>query len=141
MKNFRSFILLTGTILGTQLALANNGTQPKPGSELPKEEGTVHGYVVDAATRKPVSGVVVSASYSKKTFKKEVSTDASGYFRLDELPAGDVLIYFDKKGYRMLKKSALCLKEKSVMKLTVDLQEEAVVFEHPALRLIDGIFN
>jgi hypothetical protein len=142
MKNFRSFVMLTGTVLATQLALANNGTSPKPNSELPKEEATVHGYVVDANTRKPVCGVVVSASNQKKSFKKEVATDASGYFKLEEMPAGDVLIYFDKKGYQMLKKSPLTLKSKSVTKLSIDLTEEErdTVYEHPVLRLIDGIF-
>jgi hypothetical protein len=142
MKLF-STLLISASLLASGNILANTGGEPKPGSELPKEEATVHGYVVDATTKKPVAGVTVSASLQKKNFKKEVSTDASGYFKLDDMPAGEVLIYFDKKGYRMLKKSPVVLKEKTVTKLTIDLREEEeldTVYEHPVLRLLDGIF-
>lgn len=144
MKRLNSFFLLTGALLFTQITLADIGVgvNPRPGS-LPKEENVVHGVVVDAATKKPVPGVLVSASNQKKNIRKEVSTDASGYFKLDELPSGELLIYFDKKGYRMLKRSPFTLKDKSVLKLTIDLVEEEkdTVFEHPALRLMDGIFK
>lgn len=141
MKLFNA-LLISASLLASGATFANNGTTPKPGSELPKEDATVHGYVVDATTKKPVPGVTVSASHQKKNFKKEVSTDASGYFKLDDMPSGEVLIYFDKKGYRMLKKSPLVLKDKTVTKLTIDLREEEMdtVYEHPVLRLIDGIF-
>ncbi|MBL7770373.1 MAG: carboxypeptidase regulatory-like domain-containing protein [Flavipsychrobacter sp.] len=142
MKLF-STLLISASLLASGSAFANTGGSPKPGSELPKEDATVHGYVVDANTKKPVSGVIVSASNQKKNFKKEVSTDASGYFKLDEMPSGEVLIYFDKKGYRMLKKSPVVLKEKTVTKLSIDLREEEeldTVYEHPVLRLLDGIF-
>ena len=141
MKLF-STLLISASLLASGNILANTGGEPKPGSELPKEDATVHGYVVDATTKKPVAGVTVSASHQKKNFKKEVSTDASGYFKLDDMPSGEVLIYFDKKGYRMLKKSPLVLKDKTVTKLTIDLREEEMdtVYEHPVLRLIDGIF-
>ena len=132
---FFSTILFGISLLATGTAFANNGSSPKPESELPKQEATIHGYVVDANTKKPVSGVLVSASHQKKNFKKEVSTDASGYFKLEEMPAGEVLIYFDKKGYSMLKKSSLQLKDKTVTKLSIDLREEDMdpVYEHPVL--------
>jgi hypothetical protein len=141
MKLF-STLLISASLLAAGSAFANNGTTPKPGSELPKEDATVHGYVVDATTKKPVSGVLVSASHQKKNIKKEVATDASGYFKLDEIPAGEVLIYFDKKGYQMLKKKPVLLKDKTVTKLTIDLYEDQLdtVYEHPVLRLLDGIF-
>jgi hypothetical protein len=141
MKLF-STLLIGVSLLATGTAFANTGCSPKPESELPKQEATIHGYVVDANTKKPVSGVLVSASHQKKNFKKEVSTDASGYFKLEELPAGEVLIYFDKKGYSMLKKSSLQLKDKTVTKLSIDLREDDMdaVYEHPVLRLLDGIF-
>ena len=141
MKLF-STLLIGVSLLATGTALANTGCSPKPESELPKQEATIHGYVVDATTKKPVSGVLVSASHQKKNIKKEVATDASGYFKLDELPAGEVLIYFDKKGYQMLKKKPVLLKDKTVTKLTIDLYEDQMdtVYEHPVLRLLDGIF-
>lgn len=140
MKRLYNFFLLTGTLFSAQLAFANDGETPRP--DLPKETNVVHGVVVDATTKKPVSGVIVSASNQNKKIKKEVATDASGYFKLDELPAGQIYIYFDKKGYKILKKSSVTLKDKAVLKLNVDLEEEGkdAVFEHPALRLLDGIF-
>lgn len=141
MKLF-STLLIGVSLLATGTAFANTGCSPKPESELPKQEATIHGYVVDANTKKPVSGVLVSASHQKKNIKREVATDASGYFKLEELPAGEVLIYFDKKGYQMLKKKPVLLKDKTVTKLTIDLYEDQMdtVYEHPVLRLLDGIF-
>ena len=141
MKLF-STLLIGVSLLATGTAFANTGCSPKPESELRKQEATIHGYVVDANTKKPVSGVLVSASHQKKNIKREVATDASGYFKLDELPAGEVLIYFDKKGYQMLKKKPVVLKDKTVTKLTIDLYEDQMdtVYEHPVLRLLDGIF-
>lgn len=140
MKQAYKFLLLTGTLFCAQFALANNGDTPRP--DLPVDKNVVHGVVVDATTKKPVAGVIVSVSNQNKKVKKEVATDASGYFKLDELPAGQNHIYFDKKGYKILKKSSVTVKDKAVLKLNVDLEEEGrdAVFEHPALRLLDGIF-
>ena len=45
-----------------------------------KLEGTLHGYVTDAVTKKPLSGVIVSAMIPGTNNLKEVLTDADGYF-------------------------------------------------------------
>ncbi len=136
-------ICLATTLLISGAVMANTDKEPKPGTIPPSEEVVLHGYVVDAYTKKPVSGVLVSASNQKKNFRKEATTDASGYFKLEEMPSGELLIYFDKKGYHMQKKSPMVLKEKTVTKLKIDLkgdEEPDPVYEHPVLRLIDGIF-
>lgn len=137
MKNLRSAITLIGCMALSHAALAVGG-------ESSKNEGVVHGYVIDAATKKPVAGVVVSASSTKGGISKEVATDAAGYFKIKQLPAGDLSIQFDKKGYRNLKKEQVSLKEGMILKMNVDILSDKngeVVddLEHPVLRLIESI--
>jgi hypothetical protein len=137
MKRFRKLFVLLCCLSASSLAFANTGDS--------KDEGVVHGYVVDAATRKPVAGVVVSAQSSKSGITKEVATDAAGYFKLKEVPSGEVSIQVDKKGYKNLRKESIALKGGAILKLTIDIYSEKTgteppgEFEHPVLRLIDGI--
>lgn len=143
MKSSYLPLLLAVLFCCFQTVSANDNTgSPLPNDKTSLQEGTIHGYVVDAATKRPVAGVTVTASHQKRNTKREASTDASGYFKLDEMPMGEILIYFDKKGYRMLKKNGIRLREGTVLKLSIDIQEDEAdpVFEHPALRLLDGIF-
>lgn len=139
MRILRSLVFLTTGMICSQLAFATGG-------RFPGDDAVIHGYIVDAVTKKPVSGVLVTASNNKKTVEKEVATNASGYFKLDELPAGGLEIRFDKKGYKRFKKEQVIVSEGSIQRLNVDLYlekvatESPVVFEYPALRLIDGIF-
>ena len=137
MKNLRSAITLFGCMALSHAALAIGG-------EASKNEGVVHGYVIDAATKKPVAGVVVSAYSGKGGISNEVATDAAGYFKIKQLPAGDPSIQFDKKGYRNLKKEQVSLKEGMILKMNVDILSDKngeVVddLEHPVLRLIESI--
>ncbi len=115
-----------------------------PGDES-RNEGVIHGYVVDAATKKPVAGVVVSAVVGKTSVGKGVATDKAGYFKINQLPKGEMAIAFDKKGYKFLRKESIKMKAGDVVKLNVDIQiieaeYSTMEFEHPTLRLIEGIF-
>ncbi len=116
------------------------------GGDGKPNDGVVHGYVVDGTTKKPMAGVVVSASSaSKKGSSVEVSTDADGYFRLKQVPPGDVSLQFEKKGYRIIRKEPVAVKEGFLHKLNVDMYMDKsgiipdIEMEYPALRLIDGI--
>lgn len=130
---------MLGFLAITHIALASGG-------ETTRKESVVYGYVVDAATRKPVSGVTVSAASVKHGISKEVSTDADGFFKFRQLPSGDFSLLFDKKGYRNTKKDAVVVKEGVVTKLTIEFYtektgaESIAEFDHPVLRLVDGIW-
>jgi hypothetical protein len=108
-----------------------------------KLEGILHGYVTDAVTKKPLSGVIVSAIVPGTNSLKEVLTDADGYFRFAQMPAVQVTVQFDKKGYQSCKRPNVTIKEKSSVKLNVeflpdDLESNSENGEYPILRLLEA---
>lgn len=139
MLHFRSIVTILGLIGTTQVALASGG-------ETVKKEPVVYGYVVDAASRKPLAGVVVLAASAKKGISREVYTDTYGFFTFRQLPSGEISLLFDKKGYRNIRKDAIAVKEGVVTKLTIEFfsekkgAESLVEFHHPVLRLVDGVW-
>jgi len=79
-----------------------------------KVEGIVNGYVTDAVTKKPLPGVVVSATIPGSSNQTEVLTDENGYFRFVQLPGTQVTIQFDKKGYQSYKRSNVSVRERGM---------------------------
>ncbi len=108
-----------------------------------KVEGVLNGYVTDAVTKKPLSGVVVSATIPGTNNLKEVLTDADGYFRFPELPAAQVTVEFNKKGYQSAKRPNITIREKTAVKLNVEfLPEDGDLNsgnnEYPVLRMLQA---
>ena len=108
-----------------------------------KLEGILHGYVTDAVTKKPLAGVIVSAIVPGTNSLKEVLTDADGYFRFAQLPASQVTVQFDKKGYQSYKRPNVTIKEKASVKLNVeflpeDMESNSESGEYPVLRLLEA---
>ena len=108
-----------------------------------KLEGVLNGYVTDAVTKKPLPGVVVSAFVPGTNSLKEVLTDADGYFRFSELPASQVTVEFNKKGYQPTRRPNVTVKEKTSVKLNVeflpdDPESGSGGGEYPVLRLLEA---
>jgi hypothetical protein len=108
-----------------------------------KLEGVLHGYVTDAVTKKPLSGVTVSAIVPGTNNLKEVQTDSDGYFRFSQLPVTQVTVQFDKKGYQSAKRPNVAIREKTSVKLSVEFLPEDVGSssdnsDYPILRLLDA---
>jgi len=108
-----------------------------------KIEGVLHGYVTDAITKKPLPGVTVSALVPGTNSSKEVTTDADGYFRFPQLPAAQITVQFDKKGYQSYKRPNVTVKEKTSVKLNVEFLPEDIGSdsdngEYPILRLLQA---
>src|SRR5882757_10662421 len=108
-----------------------------------KIEGILHGYVTDAVTKKPLSGVTVSAMVPGTNNSKEVLTDADGYFRFAQLPGSPVTVHFDKKGYQSYKRPNVTVKEKTSVKLNIeflpeDIGDDSEDAEYPILRLLQA---
>ncbi len=108
-----------------------------------KVQGILNGYVTDAVTKKPLSGVVVSATVPGTNNQKEVLTDADGYFRFAELPALQVTVEFNKKGYQSAKRPNITIREKTPVRLNVEfLPEEGELdsgnAEYPVLRMLQA---
>lgn len=105
-----------------------------------KVEPTVHGIVSDAATKKPVQGVTVSITSAKFPGEKEFTTDASGSFKVSQIPAGEVTIILEKKGYKTYRREGVIIKEGMNIKLNLDIREDEDQDEvfHPLLRMMEG---
>ena len=108
-----------------------------------KIEGVLHGYVTDAVTKKPLSGVTVSAMIPGTNNSREVTTDAEGYYKFVQLPGSQITVQFDKKGYQSYKRPNISVKEKSSVKLNVEFLPEVLGSdtdnsEYPLLRLMQA---
>jgi hypothetical protein len=108
-----------------------------------KLEGVLHGYVTDAVTKKPLPGVIVSACIPGTNNLREVLTDADGYFRFAELPAVQITVEFNKKGYQPCKRPNVMIKEKAAVRVNVEftpeeLEGEPGNSEFPLLRMLDA---
>ena len=82
----------------------------------------IKGQVVDAVTKKPVSGVVVSAVVSGNANSNEAITDNEGYYYFKELPSNHVNLRFEKKGYQKFKYQEIVnITEKKTVKINVEV--------------------
>ncbi|MEO5997169.1 MAG: carboxypeptidase-like regulatory domain-containing protein [Chitinophagaceae bacterium] len=136
MGNFKQLLMLLIVVCFSQLLKANNGEN----GEKKSIEVCVHGYVMDAVTRKPVTGVTVSVSSGKIRAGKEIQSDAAGCFTFAKLPPGNVTLMFEKKGYKLFKRDLVSVKEGTVTKISVDFQpveDGGNEMWHPLLKLLD----
>jgi hypothetical protein len=136
MKNCKQAFLLIATVFFAFSAKAIGG----------KAEPTlIQGQVMDAITKKPISGVVVSATAPGTNNPKEVITDADGFFYFTQVPstnAAQVNLLFDKKGYQLYKRSCILAKEKTPLKINIEVLPEDIGkvpddSEYPLLRMFD----
>ena len=109
-----------------------------------KVEGVLNGYVTDAVTKKPLRGVTVFASIPGSGDLREAITDSAGYFSFLEIPATQVTVEFNKKGYRSFKRPNIIIKEKASVKLNVEFlpseeQLNSGASELPVLHLLDAL--
>jgi len=126
-------------LLMVPLALMARADTGLPG----KLEGVLNGYVTDAVTKKPLSGVTVSAFIPGTNNLKEVLTDADGYFRFPELPGVQVTVEFNKKGYQSCRKPNISIREKTPVRVNIEfapeeIEESGSGSEFPMLRMLDA---
>lgn len=136
MRGKKSYLLLAALLPLSLLTKANgdNGNR--------KTEPVLQGNVADASTKKPVQGVTVSISTPKGQEKKEFTTDASGNFKVPQMPVGEVIIILEKKGYKTTRREGIIIKEGVSLKVSFDLtnmhiEDEGDVF-HPFFRMMEG---
>jgi hypothetical protein len=115
-------------------------TQANHGKDGKTAEPALQGSVSDAVTKKPLQGVTISITSSKMQGEKEFVTDASGTFKANQIPAGEVTIILEKKGYKTYRREGVILKPGMSVKLNFDIKsedEDSEVF-HPLLRMMEG---
>jgi DnaJ-class molecular chaperone len=135
MRGKKHLLLLAAMLPLALLTKANNG------NDRGKPEPAISGMVSESGSKKPVQGVTVSISAGKGQDKKEFVTDAAGNFKVPQMPAGELIIILEKKGYKTFRKEGVTLKEGVPLKLNFDItneggDDESDVF-HP-LRMMDS---
>jgi hypothetical protein len=101
----------------------------------------IKGQVVDAVTKKPVSGVVVSVIVPGEPSSKEAVTDVDGYYYFKQLPSCHVNLRFEKKGYQKYKYDEVIeIQEKKTVKVNVEVLPDGELqpddLEYPLLRIL-----
>src|SRR5450631_3164395 len=101
----------------------------------------IKGQVVDAVTKKPVSGVTVSAIVPGDPASKEVITDVDGYYYFKQLPACHVKLRFENKGNQKYKYDELIeIQDKKTVKVNVEVLPDSELqpddSEYPLLRIL-----
>jgi carboxypeptidase family protein len=138
MKGVKNIILSLSLLPLSFLAKANDPAATHFG----KSEPVLHGSITDAATRKPVAGVLVIVYGLRSTEKHEYTTDANGTFRVPQMPSGEVTITLEKKGYKSCRREGVVIREGLSIKLNLDLKSEDrsedTDYFHPLLRMMDG---
>ncbi|QEC69584.1 carboxypeptidase regulatory-like domain-containing protein [Panacibacter ginsenosidivorans] len=71
------------------------------------------GTVVDAATKRPVSDVMVIAHGQETGDEQKFTTDQHGQYKIASLPSGTYTIRFEKNNYRPVEKRNLAVKKAS----------------------------
>jgi len=135
MNWLKIIILLFGLFPLSNCVFAN---QDKDGLSDP----VLSGSVSDAFSKKPVKGVTISITSSKDRVEKFFTTDAYGKFIIPKLPAGEVTIVLEKKGYKTYRREKVVLKEGMQIKINLDISNEKEnednnIF-HPLLRMMES---
>jgi hypothetical protein len=112
-------------------------------SDGKSEPCLIKGQVLDAVTKKPVCGVVVSVMIPGDPSYKEAVTDVDGYYYFKQLPASHVNLRFEKKGYQKYKYEEMIeIQEKKTVKVNVEVLPDSGSelqpddSEYPLLRIL-----
>lgn len=136
MLRLKLFILCFALLPLSNCVFANQGGD----NVKPPSDPVITGSVSDANSRKPVKGVTVSVT--AKDGVKLITTDASGKFIIPKLPAGEVTIQLEKKGYKTYRREKVLVKEGMQIKLNFDIsnlkEDEDIDLFHPLLRMIES---
>jgi len=82
------------------------------------------GTVVDASTKAPIADVVVTATAPTLQGEQVVVTDATGTYRVPQLPPGIYTLRFEKESYRPYSRSAIDVAADRTLRLNVELLPE-----------------
>lgn len=133
MRGANKLLLMISFLSLSLMAKANHG---KDGTTEP----VLLGCVSDGSTKKPVKGVTISIKSAKG--EKEFTTDATGNFKIPQLPSGEVTIILEKKGYKTYRRQGVMVKEGMTIKLNFDMFTEEQIEEndvfYPLIRMMEG---
>ena len=96
------------------------------GTAAHAQNAVLTGTVLDSSTKAPVADVVVTASSPSLQGEQVVITDASGLYRVPQLPPGSYTLRFEKESYRPYARSGIDVVSDRTLRLNVELLPEVV---------------
>jgi hypothetical protein len=105
-------LLVTVAMLGSPAALAQGSSS------------VLTGNVIDSSTRAPVADVVVTATSPGLQGEQVVVTDATGLYRVPQLPPGTYTLRFEKETYRPYTRTGIDVAADRTLRLNVELLPE-----------------
>ncbi|MGO9767202.1 MAG: carboxypeptidase-like regulatory domain-containing protein, partial [Myxococcaceae bacterium] len=83
--------------------------------------GTLTGTVVDGSTKAPVADVVVTANSPQLQGEQVAVTDASGTYRIPQLPPGTYTLRFERENYAPYLRGGVALDADQTLRVNVQL--------------------
>lgn len=117
MKLFKLFLLMLPALCCQFIVKANGGKKLR-------SDSAVQGSVTDAVTKKPLGDVTVSFSSGKQPKKKEVKSDAAGFFISPQMAPGEFTLYLEKKGYKSYRKDYVMMKDGLQLSLSLEPEDD-----------------
>jgi hypothetical protein len=87
------------------------------------------GTVVDSSTKKPIADVVVTATSPSLQGEQVVVTDASGQYRIPQLPSGVYTLRFEAGDYKPYAREGITVRLDYSVRLNVELLPESALTE------------
>jgi hypothetical protein len=84
------------------------------------------GTVTDASSNAPVADVVVTATSPNLQGEQVVVTDATGSYRIPQLPSGVYTIRLEKETYRPYSRGGIAMRSDATVRVNVQLLPEAI---------------
>ena len=91
------------------------------GSAAYAQSGVITGTVADASTKQPVPDVVVTATSPNLQGEQVVVTDASGQYRIPQLPTGNYSLRFEKEAFQPYSRAGIQLRVDRTIRVNVEL--------------------
>jgi hypothetical protein len=113
-------------VIGALLAVVLRAT---PASAQATGSGVLTGTVRDAAEKRPLADVIVTATSPDLQGEQVVITDGAGFFRIPDLPAGVYTVRFEKDGYRAATRERIGLRTDSTLRVNAELLPEVIKAE------------
>ena len=97
-----------------------------PPAQAQQSTSVLTGTVVDANNKQPVPDVVVTATSPSLQGEQVAVTDATGLYRLPQLPPGVYTLRFEKEGFQPLARDAITLRLNSTVRYNTELLPEGM---------------
>jgi hypothetical protein len=111
------FAVVVAILTGATTAYAQQGA------------GVLTGSVINAQDKSPLTDVVVTATSPDLQGEQVVVTDASGFFRIPDLPSGTYSVKYEKDGFKPLTRDGVALRTDATIRVNAELLPTTVTAE------------